>query len=134
MSLGHTTFGAGWSRSGCEGEGQVKEPTQKPSKLARYIEWTSRGRTGRLAYVLSKRNLPHHGPALRPRRLPPGAQQVEQARRQHHVTVLAAFALLHADDHPLAVDIGDLERNHLGGAQAGAIGHAQRRLVLQPRR
>jgi hypothetical protein len=32
-----------------------------------------------------------------------------------------------------AVDVGDLERNHLSGAQAGAIGHAQRRLVLEPR-
>jgi hypothetical protein len=39
----------------------VKEPTQKPFKLARYIEWTSRGRTGRLAYVPSKRNLPIRG-------------------------------------------------------------------------
>jgi hypothetical protein len=36
----------------------VKEPNQRRSKLARYIEWTSRGRTGRLAYVLSERNLP----------------------------------------------------------------------------
>src|SRR6266478_5929803 len=41
-------------------------------------------------------------PTLRLRRLPPGPQQVEQARREHDVTVLAAFALLHADDHPLA--------------------------------
>src|SRR5215472_14584678 len=73
-------------------------------------------------------------PALLPRRLPPGAQQVEQTRRQHDGTVLAAFALLDADDHALAVDVGDLERDHLGGAQAGAVGHAQRCLVLQPRR
>jgi hypothetical protein len=36
----------------------VKEPTQTRSKLARYIEWTSRGRTGRLAYVLRASNLP----------------------------------------------------------------------------
>jgi hypothetical protein len=36
----------------------VKEQIQKPSKLARYIEWTSRGRTGRLAYVLRPSNLP----------------------------------------------------------------------------
>src|SRR5215467_6019278 len=32
-------------------------------------------------------------------------------------SVLAAFALLDADDHALAVDIGDLERDHFGGAQ-----------------
>jgi hypothetical protein len=28
----------------------------------------------------------------------------------------AGFALLDADDHPSAVDIGDLERDHLGSA------------------
>ena len=55
-------------------------------------------------------------------------------RREHDVAVLAALALLDADDHALAVDVGDLERDHLGGAQARAIGHAQRRLVLEPRR
>jgi hypothetical protein len=32
----------------------------------------------------------------------------------------------------LAVDVTDLERDHLGGAQTRAIGHAQRRLVLEP--
>jgi len=53
-------------------------------------------------------------------------------RRQHDVTVLAALALLNANDHARAVDVGDLKRDDLGGAQAGAIGHAQRRLVLQP--
>ena len=62
------------------------------------------------------------------------AQQFEQTRRKHHVAVLAAFALLDADEHPLAVDVGDLERDDLGGAQARAIGHAQRRLVLEPGR
>ncbi|MET4221130.1 hypothetical protein ABIB00_006365 [Bradyrhizobium sp. LB14.3] len=50
---------------------------------------------------------------------------------EHDVAVLAAFALLDAEDHALAVDVGDLERDHFGGAQAGAIGHAQRRLVLE---
>src|SRR5215207_9407451 len=73
-------------------------------------------------------------PALWPRCLPPRAQQVEQMRRQHHVAVLATLALLHADQHALAVDIGDLERDDFGSAQARAIGHAQRRLVLEPRR
>ena len=72
------------------------------------------------------------GATPRPRHPPPSAQQVEQVRRQHDVTVLAALALLHADDHPLAVNVGNLERDHLGGAQAGAVGHAQRRLVFEP--
>ncbi len=73
-------------------------------------------------------------PARGPCRPPPDAQQFEQARRKHHVTVLAAFALFHADDHPLAVDVGDLERDDLGGAQARAIGDAQGRLVFEPGR
>jgi hypothetical protein len=38
--------------------------------------------------------------------------------RQHHVAVFAAFALLDADHHALAVDVADLERDHLGGARA----------------
>ena len=77
---------------------------------------------------------PGKQPALWPRRLPPGAQQFEQMRREHHVAVLAALALLDADHHALAVDVGHLQRDHLGDAQARAIGHAQRRLVLEPGR
>src|SRR5262245_59136312 len=53
-------------------------------------------------------------PALRPCRPPPGAQQFEQAGREHHIAILMAFALLHTDDHPLAVDVTDLERNDFG--------------------
>src|SRR3954453_18713088 len=67
---------------------------------------------------------PWEQPALRPRRPPPGAQQFEQMRRQHHVAVFAAFALIDANDHALAVDVADLERDHLGGAQTRPVGHA----------
>src|SRR5215467_6173496 len=71
-------------------------------------------------------------PSLRPCCPPPGAQQFEQMRRQHHVAVFVALALLHTDEHALAVDVADLERNHFGSPQARPIGHAQRRLVLEP--
>src|SRR5215467_13813489 len=73
-------------------------------------------------------------PSLRPCCPPPGAQQFEQMRREHHVAVFVALALLHTDEHALAVDVADLERNHFGSPQARPIGHAQRRLVLEPRR
>src|SRR5262249_47433634 len=86
-------------------------------------------------------------PAPGPCCLPPGAQQFEQMRRQHHVAVfvalallhtdehaLAVDALLHTDEHALAVDVADLERNHFASPQARPIGYAQRRLVLEPRR
>ena len=60
--------------------------------------------------------------------------RLKQMRRQHHVAVFTAFALLDANDHALAVDVADLERDHLGGAQTRAISHTQRCLVLEPRR
>ena len=59
--------------------------------------------------------------------------QFEQMWRQHHVTVFTAFALLDADDHTLAVDVADLERDHLGGAQTRAVSHTQCCLVLKSR-
>src|SRR5215831_13163743 len=40
---------------------------------------------------------------------PPGAQQLEQLRRQHGVAVLAALTLLDAQQHALGVDIANLE-------------------------
>ena len=47
---------------------------------------------------------------------------------------LAALALLDPDQHAGAVDVVDLEGGHLRDAQARAVGGAERRLVLQPRR
>src|ERR1700687_3080804 len=57
--------------------------------------------------------------------------RIEQLRRQHHIAILAALALLHADDHALAVDVRGLERYDLGRAQASPIRHAERRLVVE---
>ena len=44
------------------------------------------------------------------------------------------LALVNANHHPGAVDVADLERNHLGGTQAGAVGNTQGRLVFDARR
>lgn len=49
--------------------------------------------------------------------LPPRPQQGEQVRREHSVAVAAALALLDPDEHPLAVDICDLEPGNLGHTQ-----------------
>jgi hypothetical protein len=49
------------------------------------------------------------------------------------VAVLPALALLDAQQHTLAFDIGDLEVGDLGHAQAGAIRDAERGLVLDTR-
>src|SRR6202042_1764664 len=71
-------------------------------------------------------------PALGACRLVPGAQQLEQMRRQHHVAILVALALFDPDHHALAVDVGYLQRDYLGHAQSGPIGHTQCRLVFEP--
>src|ERR1700738_1277193 len=68
---------------------------------------------------------------LRVGHAPPDAQALEQDRRKHCVAVAAALALLDAQGHALAVDVADLQRHHFAGAQAGAVGDRQRRLVLQ---
>jgi len=73
-----------------------------------------------------------HHPVLAPGP-PPGAQQIEQGCRQHGIAVLAPLALLDPDHLALAVDVGELERDHLRGPQAGAVGDRQRRLVLEAR-
>ena len=67
-------------------------------------------------------------------RVVPGAQQLEQMRRKHHVAVLVALALFDPDHHALAVDVGYLQRDHLGHSQSGPIGYTQSHLVFKPRR
>src|SRR5271169_6391941 len=76
---------------------------------------------------------PGKQPAPRLRDLPPVAQQFQQLRREHDEAILLPLALLDAQQHALAVDIGDLQRDDLGYTQARAIGHAERRSVFDAR-
>ena len=55
------------------------------------------------------------------------------AGREHRVAVLAALALLDAQRHALAVDVGDLQADDLARTQARAVGQRQRGVVLQVR-
>ena len=62
-------------------------------------------------------------------------EQVRGARtasqwRQHCEAVLAPLALLHAEQHARAVDIGDLQRHDFGSPEPRAVGDAQSRLIL----
>ena len=68
-----------------------------------------------------------------PRDPPPVAQEFEQLRREHRIAILAALALLDADEHALRVDIADLERHDFRHPQPSAIGRAQSCLVLGAR-
>src|SRR3954465_14963292 len=58
---------------------------------------------------LLARKQPQTGPC------PPSisAKNAQQARRQHRITVSAAFAVLDVDQHPRAVDRGDLQARNL---------------------
>src|SRR5580658_701052 len=57
---------------------------------------------------------------------PVDAQFLEQLRAEHDVAVLAALALVDMDNHPLAVDVADLQVGRFRAASAGGIhGHQQ---------
>src|SRR5215470_7006589 len=73
-------------------------------------------------------------PALLARNAPPFVQYLEQDGRENDVPILLALALLDPDEHPVTIDIGELERYHLRGSQAGGISQAQDRSVLDVRR
>ena len=70
-------------------------------------------------------------PVPGPLDLPPGAQNREQLRRQHHVAVLLSLALRDAQHHPFAVDGGHGQRNGLGDAQAGGVAGGQDGAMLR---
>src|SRR4029077_7561009 len=72
---------------------------------------------GRLAW--NQRAILHggRGSETPPARLPPLPQQLERVGRQHDIAVLAALGLLDANDLLRAVDMLDLEPDHLAGAQ-----------------
>src|SRR5215472_14905454 len=69
-------------------------------------------------------------PALLARNAPPFAQYIEQDGRENDVPILLALALLDPDQHPVTIDIGELERYDLRGSQAGGVSQTQERLVL----
>ncbi len=43
---------------------------------------------------------------------PVSTQRLQQRRAQRKIAILAALALDHADDHPLAVDVAQLQMGH----------------------
>jgi hypothetical protein len=73
-------------------------------------------------------------PDRRSRRAPPLTQECEELRGEHHIAMPLPLALLDPQRHPLAVDIGHLQVRDLRHAQAGAVGDAERGLVLETRR
>src|ERR1700682_2910497 len=66
-----------------------------------------------------------------PARLPPLAQQVERVGRQHDLAVFGALGLLDPNDLLRAVDVLDLQPDHLAGAQAAAIAKTEQHTHLE---
>ena len=58
------------------------------------------------------------------------AEDLQETGREHGVTILAALTVLDTDEHPLAVDVGRLEGDGFGNAQAGAVAAQQHGAVL----
>ena len=54
-------------------------------------------------------------------------QSFQQRRTQRQVTIFAALAFHHADDHPLAIDVADLETREFGASHAGSVECHQQR-------
>jgi hypothetical protein len=61
---------------------------------------------------------------------PPVAEQLEELRGQHDVPVLFPLALLHAQDHPPAIDGGDRQANGFADAQAGRVAGGENHPVI----
>src|SRR5207237_8832572 len=92
-------------------------------------------RTRMLPAVAGKQpGLTGRHPALLARNAPPFMQYLAQDGRENDVPILLALALLDPDEPPVTIDIGELERYDLRGAQAGGISQAQDRAVLDVRR
>src|SRR5262249_46707235 len=92
-------------------------------------------RTHMLPAVAGKQpGLTGRHPALLPRNAQPLMQYLEQDGRENDVPILLALALLDPDEHPVTIDIGEVERYDLRGSQAGGVSQAQNRPVLDVRR
>src|SRR5271169_5369563 len=88
-------------------------------------------RTGMLPAVARKQpGLTGRHPSLLARDAPPFAQYLEKVGRENDIPILLALALFDPDDHPVTVDVGELERYDIRGSQAGGVSQAQERLVL----
>src|SRR5580693_2166821 len=107
-----------------------------PGRVGRLVKQAAQLAGGHRLAALVARKQPAFGHrcssiVTRWARLPPLAQQTERLRRQHNIAVLSAFGLLDANDLLRAVDMLDLEPDHLAGAQAAAIAETEQRADLE---
>src|SRR5438128_1712128 len=60
---------------------------------------------------------------------PPDAQNVQQPRRQHDVTIFLPLSLLDADDHSLTINVARLQLDRLRDSQSRRVAGCQDRAV-----
>ena len=72
-------------------------------------------------------------PGPRPIRPPVGAEVRVVTGRRGDIPIFAPFALLDAETHALAIDVGDLEMEHLTDAEACTVGRLQQGPMAQGR-
>ncbi len=97
---------------------------------------------GELLADLSDAGWMHRRAGLLPRKqpvrgLPPapiGAQLNQQFGRQHDLPGPLTFSFSHQNQHPLAVDVSDLELKHFGATQPSRVKGCQQCTMLQIRR
>src|SRR5204863_6786822 len=88
-------------------------------------------RTRMLPAVAGKQpGLTGRHPSLVARNAPPFAQYLKKDGRENDISILLPLALFDPDDHPVTIDIGELEGYDLRGSQARGISQAQERLML----
>ena len=61
-------------------------------------------------------------PGSRPYPAPVGAQVLQQPRRERHVSVLVALALIDAQRHAPGIDVADAQTGEFAGPQSGGVG------------
>jgi hypothetical protein len=98
---------------------RLVEPSSLNRLAAGTLHRADRDRAGRVR--------PREQPGARAGAAPVGAQDHEQLRREHDIEVAPALALADVHGHPGAVDVGDLEADHLGDAQARGLDRGQQR-------
>src|SRR4051794_29251794 len=96
---------------------RLTDPRESPSFLARQFDGTS------VDWLTA--HIALEQPTVRPYRPKVATKRLQQSGRQHHVTILLAFALFDTDDHALTVDIRGLQADCFGNAQTGGVASCQ---------
>src|SRR5262252_3151644 len=106
--------------------GCIRRLVEQPVELAGR-HWLVAAPAGKQPTFLHR----HSGIMTRRAHLPPLSQQIKHLGRQHDVAVLAAFGLLNANDFLGAVDMLDLQTDHLTGTQAAAVAKTEQHADLE---